>query len=68
MAFWATLDGYEVRYTTERAVGLAKATDDPDSSLIWVPRAMCQDGETLEKGHTDIIVQETMADAKGLVY
>lgn len=62
---WATLDGYVVARTTEKAVAVAKAKA-PAEDWTWLPRAMCMDGDTLAIGDTDISIRESMADEKGL--
>lgn len=68
MSGWATLDGYVVVRTTDKAVGLAKSSDviDRRTELTWIPRGWCQDGDMLKEGDTDVTMFESQAEAKGL--
>jgi hypothetical protein len=62
---FVTLDGYMVAGTTTKAVAVRKAKDLA-SAWHWLPRSMCDGGEVLEVGDTDIVVRENMAEEKGL--
>ena len=62
---YVTLEGYTIKATTVAAIGLAKGTEP---ELTWVPRSCCQDGDTLDRGDTDICVREDMAESKGLSF
>lgn len=53
-AAYVTLDGYVVKRATEKAVGLAKASE-PFGELTWLPRSACTDGDTLGIGDTECI-------------
>src|SRR5690348_16453945 len=59
-----TLDGYIVRATTDLAVGVAKAKSSlgREEALTWLPRSMCDDGDSLKKDDTDIVVERWNAD------
>jgi hypothetical protein len=66
---YVTLDGYVVRRTSEKAVGIAK--DMPGLSaaaapLTWLPRSACTDGDALDVGDTDIVCAEWIAEERGL--
>lgn len=64
-----SLEGYVVRRTTEKAVGLAKSGSTIlHDDLTWVPRSVCEDGDALAEGDTDITVAEWFADKEGLDY
>ena len=65
MAGFVTLTDYVVVQTRTKAVALRKRKDLA-AEWIWLPRAMCQDGESLEVGDTDLCVRESMAEEKGL--
>lgn len=64
----ATLEGYIIRRTTEKAIGLVKEGAGYMADLVWVPRSCCTDGETLEVGDTDIECLLYIAEDKGLDY
>lgn len=68
MASFVTIEGYQVRRTTEKAVGLVKEGAGPTDDLIWVPRSCCRDGDILAVDDTQIECMEYMADDKGLDY
>lgn len=65
-----TLEGYVVRRCTANAIGICKAVTPLGlrEDLTWVPRSLCEDGETLEEGDTDIVVAQWKADQEGLDY
>jgi len=65
-----TLDGYVVRAATDLAVGIAKAKTPLGQRevLTWIPRSTCDDGSRLERGDTDILVEQWKADQEGLDY
>lgn len=65
---WATLDGYVVRRTTAKAVGIAKVRDGLQGDLTWVPRGWCMDGDELAEGDTDVTMFEDRAEEKGLSF
>lgn len=77
---FVTLDNYIVIAETRLAVGVAKARSrSPEGggkSLLdvrpgepnWIPRSVCDGGSILEKGDTDIVVQEWFAEKEGLDY
>lgn len=67
MAGWTTIEGWEVRRATEKAVALVREGAGPMADLIWVPRSLCMDGENLAVGDTDIVVRDGIAIEKGLV-
>jgi len=60
---YVTLDGYEVVFATVKALRIRK---DGTSTDLWVPRAHVMDGDTLDKGDTDIVVAKWVADREGL--
>jgi hypothetical protein len=62
---FVTLTDYIVVTTTPKAIAVRKRTAHP-TDFTWLPRAMCQDGDSLEVGDTDICVRESMAEEKGL--
>ena len=68
MAVMVTLEGYIVRRTTGKAVALVKEGAGFMADLLWVPRALCRDGDRLEEGDTDLEVAEFKADELGLDY
>lgn len=37
-----------------------------DLKQVWIPRSVCQDGDTLKEGDTDIMVAEWFAEKEGL--
>ncbi len=66
MSDWTTIEGWEVRRVTEKAVALVKEGTGPLAELTWVPRSMCMDGDALVIGDIDIIVRSGIAVEKGL--
>ena len=66
----ATLEGYVVRRVTALAVGICKAAIPlgAQEELTWIPRSLCDDGENLEEGDTDIVVDRWKAEQEGLDY
>lgn len=62
-----TLDKCEVIAKTEKAV-LIEWKAHGEVFNAWVPRSVCTDGQTLQPGDTDIIVQEWFAEKEGLPY
>jgi hypothetical protein len=62
---FVTLNDYIVVQPTAKAVAVRKRKDLA-AEWTWLPRAMCQDGDSLEVGDTDICVRESMAEEKGL--
>jgi hypothetical protein len=58
---YVTLDGYEVVRATENAVCIAKANVE-----TWIPRSAIADGDTLDKGDTDLSVAEWIAIRENL--
>ena len=67
MSDFVTLDGYTVRRVTEKAIGITK-TNQPLDELIWLPRSLCEEGDRLEQGDTDISVKEFKAQELDLDY
>lgn len=67
---YETLDGYVVRLTTANAIGIEKARSSltDKAEVIWLPRSVCEDGDTLSVGDTDICCFGSIADDKGLDY
>ena len=72
---YVTLDGYVVKRTTDKAIGIAKAIKDPlaarmaaRTELAWLPRSCMHDSDQVDEGDTGLIVREDMADEKGLDY
>jgi hypothetical protein len=60
---YITLSGVdEVIATTEKAVLVSFS----NFRETWIPRSLCDNGECLEKGDTDIVVQEWFAKKEGL--
>lgn len=68
MTDYVTLEGYSIRRTTDKAIGLVKEGVGRQGNLIWIPRSCCRDGDTLETFDTDIEVQEWKAEELGLIY
>lgn len=66
MSRYVTLDGYEVRRTTEKAIGLVKEGAGYQADLIWVPRGCIRDGDRVETGETDLECMEFKAVEKEL--
>ena len=66
MSDWTTIEGWEVRRVTEKAIALVKEGVGPLAELTWVPRSMCLDGDELAIGDTDIVVRSGIAVEKGL--
>lgn len=56
-----TLDGYAVIRATESAVCVSKARVD-----TWLPRSAIADGDTLDKGDTDLAVAEWLVIRENL--
>lgn len=70
---FVTLDGYVVVAQTRLAIGIAKtaksaAAPSPSDVATWVPRSVCDDGEAIGVGDTDMSVREWFADKEGLNY
>lgn len=65
---YVTLDGYCVRVSREKAIGINKAKDFPDAPVTWLPRFACADGDQIDIGETDLTVREDIAEEKGLDY
>lgn len=67
---YETLDGYVVRLATEKAIGIEKVRSDliAKADVIWLPRAVCEDGDMLSVGDTDICCYRRVADDKCLDY
>ncbi len=63
---YVTLDGYVVRRVTEKSIAVAKVAFGASGDLTWLPRSMCEDGENLDIGDTDISVVENIAEERGL--
>jgi hypothetical protein len=62
-----TLEGYIVRRTTEKAIGIVKEDAGiQGGDLIWIPRSCCADGESIETGDTDLECALWKAEAEGL--
>lgn len=61
MAGYVDLDGYQVAGITKLAVLVVKGT-----FAVWCPRSVCEDGDELTLGDTDIRVAEWFADREGL--
>ena len=61
MTEFVTLDGYVVRHATPRAVLLVKGTTE-----AWVPKSMCENGDELAAGDTDVSVAKWVAEREGL--
>ncbi|HXA11605.1 MAG TPA: hypothetical protein VNW93_05365 [Mycobacterium sp.] len=59
------LNDYIIVHARAKAVAVRKRTEF-NGEWTWLPRAMCQDGETLELGDADLSVREGMAEEKGL--
>jgi len=34
---------------------------------VWIPRSVCEDGDALEEGDTDVVVQEWFAEREGMI-
>lgn len=64
---WVTLDGYVVTQVRLRAIAIVKSKT-PAADWVWLPRSLCQDGDSLVIGDTDITVKEFKADQEGLEY
>jgi hypothetical protein len=65
MSEYVTLDGYVVIAVTPDAVGIAKSeSGDP----TWIPRSLCDAGDDLEKGDSDLSVVRWKADQTELDY
>lgn len=60
-----TLDGYQVVHFTERAI-LARHMKSATES--WIPRSVCEAGDRLSIGETDIVVAEWFAEKEGLIF
>jgi len=63
---WVTLDGYVVRRTTAKAVGLTKEGAGYQADITWVPRGCMRDGDDLQEGDTDLECMEFKAVEKEL--
>lgn len=63
---YETLDGCEVIAVTEKAVQVA--TDPHAENFQWIPRSVCENGDELEEGDTDICVERWFADKEDLPY
>jgi hypothetical protein len=51
---------------TEKAVQVA--TDPHAENFQWIPRSVCENGDELEEGDTDICVERWFADKEDLPY
>jgi hypothetical protein len=56
--------GGEVVKTTDAAV-LVDLKDGSDQK--WVPRSVCEDGDSLEEGDDDLRVEKWFAEKEGLI-
>lgn len=63
---YVTLDGYTVTIATVKAVGVCK--DAIGGDPVFIPRSLCQDGDSLDRGDQDIAVQLWKAEDLGLDY
>ena len=64
---YVSLDDYEIRFSTERAIGIVKA-ENPFDDPVWIPRSVCESGDDLNEGDTDIVVARWKADELDLDY
>jgi hypothetical protein len=64
---YMTLDGYRVDALTDKALGLRRGTMTEHRPLKWVPRSVVEHGDRIEKGETDICVQQWFIDKEGLI-
>ena len=62
------------RDNTETVTGLVVKTSEKAVLLtigngveVWVPRSVCVDGDTIDKGDTDLVVQSWFAEKEGLL-
>lgn len=71
------LENYIVTAETRLAVGVVKTRRNAagvleklagDTTPHWIPRSVCDEGDILEIGDTDISVREWFADKEGLDY
>ena len=74
---FVTLDGYVVVAQTVLAIGVVKTVKStaaspplpsPSDVSAWIPRSVCDDGEVVGVGDTDLSVREWFADKEGLDY
>lgn len=59
-----TLDDVRVIRVTDRAVLLTQG----DDREVWVPRSVCEDGDSLDVGDTDICVSRWFAEREELSF
>ena len=53
---YEALDDCEVVNTTDKAIQIAWEDERGELHERWLPRSMCEDGDTLDLGDTDISV------------
>ena len=63
---YVTLDGYVVVVARETSVGVRKANQPMSTTVIWLPRQACRDGDDLKMHDTDIELRRHLAEEKGL--
>lgn len=49
-----------------RTTLLAVLVRDDAGDEVWVPRSVCEDGDSLEKGDTDVRVEPWFAEKEGM--
>lgn len=60
---YITLDGVDRVIKTTPAAVLVRLTNLKE---VWAPRSVCECGDELSVGDTDIVVQEWFAEKEGL--
>lgn len=50
------LDGCEVIDKTDKAVLVAWENNSGNTETKWIPRSLCEDGDTLDEGDKDLSV------------
>lgn len=65
MAKYDSLDKVEVVATTDKAVKVAWDRNGV-VNMQWIPRSVCEDGDRLSEGDTDVIVETWFIDKEGL--
>lgn len=61
------LSGVEVIHTTEKAILIGYSDGDNDIEK-WIPRSLCMDGDTLDVGDNDVVVDQWYAMKEMLPY
>jgi hypothetical protein len=65
MAYVTLSDVDRVVWSTQKAIMVRFR--NPDRPDLWIPRSVCECGDDLAEGDSDVVVQEWFAEREGLV-